>query len=90
LIKAIANFVKDVLPNSTLVDTPLKRESVELGRQTITDQTTPPPPFETPISGTRFEGLPIATSDDDMGSVSEEDVHTFARESFGIPTCHRL
>jgi hypothetical protein len=34
-------------------------------------------------SGTRFEGPPIATSDDDVGCVSEEDVHTFARESFG-------
>jgi hypothetical protein len=54
-----------------------------LSTQTITDQTTPPPPYETRISSTRFEGLPIATSDDDVGVVSEEDVHTFARESFG-------
>jgi hypothetical protein len=37
LIKAIANFVKEVLPNATLVDTPPKRESVELGTQIITD-----------------------------------------------------
>jgi hypothetical protein len=34
LIKAIANFVKDVLPNTTLVDTSPKRESVELATQT--------------------------------------------------------
>jgi hypothetical protein len=37
------------------------------------------PPYETPISSTRIE----ATSDDDVGGVSEEDVHTFATESFG-------
>jgi hypothetical protein len=54
-----------------------------LATQTITDQTTPPPPYETAISGTRFEGLPIATSDDDVCGVSEKDVHTFAIESFG-------
>jgi hypothetical protein len=37
------------------------------------------PPYETPTS-TRFE----ATSDDvGGGGVSEEDVHTFAKESFG-------
>jgi hypothetical protein len=54
LIKGIANFVEDVLPNATVVDTPSKRESTELGTQTITDQTTPPPPYETPNNGTRI------------------------------------
>jgi hypothetical protein len=88
LIKAIANFVKDILANTTLVDTPLKRESVELGTQTITDRTTPQPPYETPISGTRFEGLPIATSDD----VKKMYIHLLESLSVMllVPTCHRL
>jgi hypothetical protein len=55
LIKAIGN-----LPNATLVNT-MKRESVELGTQTVPAYTTPPPSYETPIS-TRIEGPPIATS----------------------------
>jgi hypothetical protein len=97
LIKAIGNFITEVLPNATLVNTS-KRESVELGTQTVTDYTPPLsyetlistrfkgspiatstlPPYETPISSTRFEAL----SDDDAGGVSE-DVHTFATKSFG-------
>jgi hypothetical protein len=99
LIKAIGNFIKEVLPNATLVNT-MKRESVEIGTQTVPDYTTPPPSYETPIS-TRIEGPPIATSslppyetsnsgtrfeataDDEVGGVSEEDVHTFATKSFG-------
>jgi hypothetical protein len=60
----------------------MKRESVELGTPTVLGYTTPPPSYETPISGTRIEGLPIATSVDDVCGVSE-DVHTFASESFG-------
>jgi hypothetical protein len=83
--KAIANFVKDLLPDTTLVHTPPKRKSVELGTQTITDQATPPPPYETPVTSTRCVVLPTVASDDgDEGGVSEEDVDTFARKSFGV------
>jgi hypothetical protein len=60
LIKAIGNFIKELLPNATLVNT-MKRESVELGTKTVPYYTTPPPSYETPIS-TRIEGLSIATS----------------------------
>jgi hypothetical protein len=45
LIKTIADFIKVVLPDATLtekVDTP-KRESVDLGTQTVQNLATPPP-----------------------------------------------
>jgi hypothetical protein len=51
LIKAIGNFIKEVLPNATLVNTN-KRES---DTQTVPDYTTQPPLYETPNS-TRKEG----------------------------------
>jgi hypothetical protein len=78
LMQAIFNFIKEVLPNATLVNTYTpKRESVELGTQNVTDQSTAPP-YETPISC-----ILIDTSDDDAGAVSEEDVRTFPKKSFG-------
>jgi hypothetical protein len=51
LIKATGTFIKEVLPNATLVST-MKRES---GIQTVTDYTTPKPSYKTPIS-TRIDG----------------------------------
>jgi hypothetical protein len=77
LIKAITDLLIEVLPKGTPVNAP-KRESVDLGTQTVTDHATPTPTYETPISSTRFEG----PSDDDAGDVSE-DVHKFATKSFG-------
>ena len=92
LIKAIADFIKVVLPDTTLTQkavTP-KSESVELGTQTT------PPPRSTPLPSTsskedvyETETRPITTlaSDDrDTSAVSEEEeenVHKFARKSFG-------
>jgi hypothetical protein len=61
-----------------------KRESVELGTQTVIDQATSPPPYETPVSSTSFGGPPTVASDD--VDVSEEDVDTFAKKSFGAVT----
>jgi hypothetical protein len=94
LIKANGKFIKEALPNTTLVNR-MKRESYTL---TVPDYTTPPPSYKTPIN-TRIKCPPIATStlppyetptctrfdatsDDDMGGVSEGDVHTFSTTSF--------
>jgi hypothetical protein len=101
LIKAIADYIKEVLTDATLtqkVDIP-KRESVELGTQIVQDLATQPPLPSTSSAGevvyetqtspvsTRFAGPPTAASDDDddyVGVVSEGDVRTFARKTFGV------
>lgn len=87
LIKAIADFIKVVLPDTTLTQkavTP-KSESVELGTQT-----TPPPPRSTPLTSTSskedvYEKETLASDDRDTSAVSEEEenVHKFARKSYG-------
>jgi hypothetical protein len=101
LIKAIADFIKEVLPDATLtqkVDTP-KRDSAELGTQTVQNLATPLPlpsntsagkvVYETQTSpvSTRYAGPPTLASDDDddddAGVIIEGDVCTFARKSFG-------
>jgi hypothetical protein len=100
LIKVIADFIKVVLPNTTLtqkVYTP-KRESAELGTQTVENLATPPPlpstssagevVYEAQTSPVGTAGLPTAAyaaddDDDDVRVVSDGDVRTFSRKSFG-------
>jgi hypothetical protein len=84
LIKAIVDFIKTVLPHTTLIDTP-KRESVELGTQIGLLRTRSVP---LPSTGEVYEAetspvstaAAIASDDDDDGEISEGDVHAFARK----------
>jgi hypothetical protein len=88
LIKTIADFIKAVLPDTTLApktDTP-ESESVELGTQTVQDSPTTPQPLPSTSSAEKVS--PRFTYDD-----NDDEVHKFARKSFGeiaIPTYHHM
>jgi hypothetical protein len=101
LIKAIADFIKEVLPDATLtqkVDTSTRKcivryeDCPESGNTAATSlnlfcERSCNETQTSPVS-TRFAGPPAVASDDDdedddAGAVSEGDVRTFARKSFG-------
>ena len=95
LIKAIADFTKVVLPDTTLAQKTItpKSESVELGTQTTPSRSAPllstssesDVVYETETSpvSTRFACATALAHDDDgdTGAISEGDVHKFARKS---------
>jgi len=84
LMKAIADFVKAVLPETTKVPLPKIESSVQTASSSsspsISRRHLPKLSGEEEEEGEAFETKP---DDDVKGEVSEGDVHAYARKSFG-------